>query len=96
MAFETIAYSVDDGIARITLNRPERLNAINAQLISDLRDAVAAANDDQSVRVIVLSGAKEEGRNRRPFGLYVTRYSVSNRFDTDRRQNPDSGSSIRS
>ncbi|MCH6556507.1 MAG: crotonase/enoyl-CoA hydratase family protein [Chloroflexi bacterium] len=57
MAFETIAYSVDDGIARITLNRPERLNAINAQLISDLRDAVAAANDDQSVRVIVLSGA---------------------------------------
>ena len=57
MAFETIAYSVDDGIARITLNRPERLNAINAQLISDLRDAVAAANDDGSVRVIVLSGA---------------------------------------
>ena len=57
MAFETIAYSVDDGIARITLNRPERLNAINAQLISDLRDAVAAANDAQSVRVIVLSGA---------------------------------------
>ncbi|KKL63290.1 hypothetical protein LCGC14_2176590, partial [marine sediment metagenome] len=54
MAFETIAYSVDDGIARITLNRPERLNAINAQLVSDLRDAVAAANDDQSVRVIVL------------------------------------------
>ena len=57
MAFETIAYSVDDGIARITLNRPERLNAINAKLISDLRDAVAAANDAQSVRVIVLSGA---------------------------------------
>ncbi len=57
MAFETIAYSVDDGIARITLTRPERLNAINAQLITDLRDAVAAANDDQSVRVVVLSGA---------------------------------------
>lgn len=57
MAFETIAYSVDDDIARITLNRPERLNAINAKLISDLRDAVAAANDAQSVRVIVLSGA---------------------------------------
>ena len=57
MAVETSAYSVDEGIARITLNRPERLNAINAQLISDLRDTVAAANDDQSARVIVLSGA---------------------------------------
>ncbi len=57
MAFETVAYSADDRIARIVLNRPERLNAINAQLISDFRDAVAAANDDPSVRVIVLSGA---------------------------------------
>jgi enoyl-CoA hydratase len=57
LAFETVAYSADDKIARIVLNRPERLNAINAQLISDFRDAVAAANDDPSVRVIVLSGA---------------------------------------
>jgi enoyl-CoA hydratase len=57
MTFETVAYSATDGIARITLNRPERLNAINRQLISDLREAVAAANEDGAVRVIVLSGA---------------------------------------
>jgi enoyl-CoA hydratase len=57
LAFETVAYSVADKIARIELNRPERLNAINAQLISDFRQAVAAANDDPSARVIVLSGA---------------------------------------
>ena len=57
MTFETIDYSAADGVARLTLNRPERLNAINRQLIADLRDAVVAAVDDESVRVIVLSGA---------------------------------------
>jgi enoyl-CoA hydratase len=57
MPYDTIDYSADDGIARITLNRPERLNAINTQLVADLRAAVAAANDDASVRVMILSGA---------------------------------------
>ncbi|HEX5480630.1 MAG TPA: crotonase/enoyl-CoA hydratase family protein [Dehalococcoidia bacterium] len=57
MTFETIAYDVTEGVARLTLNRPERLNAINAQLVSDLRAAVAAANEDSSVRALVLSGA---------------------------------------
>lgn len=57
MAYETIDYSAGDGIARIVLNRPEKMNAINAQLVTDLRSAVAAANDDHSVRVMILSGA---------------------------------------
>ena len=57
MTFETIDYSASAGIARIVLNRPERLNAINRQLTSDLRESVRAANEDSSVRVIVLSGA---------------------------------------
>ncbi len=57
MAFDTIDYSAGDGIARIVLNRPERLNAINRGLISDLRDAIIAANEDGAVRVMVLSGA---------------------------------------
>jgi enoyl-CoA hydratase len=39
------------------LNRPDRLNAINRELIADLRAAVIAANEDTSVRVLVLSGA---------------------------------------
>lgn len=56
---ETIRYNAEDGIARIVLNRPERLNAITSQLTADLRTAVAAANDDRDVRVIVLRG---EGR----------------------------------
>jgi enoyl-CoA hydratase/carnithine racemase len=57
MTFETIDYSAAGSIARLVLNRPERLNAINRQLISDLRDAVRAANEDSEVRVIIVSGA---------------------------------------
>jgi enoyl-CoA hydratase len=57
MPYDTIDYSAGDGIARIALNRPERLNAINTQLVADLRAAVAAAHDDASVRVMILSGA---------------------------------------
>jgi enoyl-CoA hydratase len=55
--FQTILYESANGVARLTLNRPERLNAITAQLTDDLRHAVATANEDSSVRVIVLSGA---------------------------------------
>jgi enoyl-CoA hydratase len=57
MAYETLLYSDDNDVARITLNRPERLNAINFSLTSELRDAVRAANEDANVRVIILSGA---------------------------------------
>ncbi|HYM16532.1 MAG TPA: crotonase/enoyl-CoA hydratase family protein [Dehalococcoidia bacterium] len=57
MQFDTIDYRTDGPIARIVLNRPARLNAINRQLVVDLRAAIAASNEDDSVRVIVLSGA---------------------------------------
>jgi enoyl-CoA hydratase len=57
MSFETVEYTVSEGIARLVLNRPERMNAINTQLVADLRSAVAAANDDSAVRVMILSGA---------------------------------------
>src|SRR6266540_3624829 len=68
MAFDTIDYSAGDGIARIVLNRPERLNAINRGLISDLRDAIIAANEDGAVRVMVLSGARVLRRVRSRLG----------------------------
>ena len=57
MSFDTVDYHAEAGIARIELRRPERLNAINRQLVEDLRGAVAAANDDPDVRVMILSGA---------------------------------------
>jgi enoyl-CoA hydratase len=57
MKFETLLYETPERIARITLNRPERLNAINAHTGRELREAVARANADDNVHVIVLQGA---------------------------------------
>lgn len=53
----TVDYEVDEHRAYITLNRPDRLNAITAEMAREISDAVAAANEDESVRVIVLRGA---------------------------------------
>lgn len=55
----TIRYEVRDHCAYLTLNRPERLNAITAEMARELGAAVAAANADDAVRIIVLQG---EGR----------------------------------
>jgi enoyl-CoA hydratase len=57
MAYQSLLYETQGRIARITLNRPERLNAINEHTGRDLRDAVTQANGDDSVHVIVLQGA---------------------------------------
>jgi enoyl-CoA hydratase len=57
MSFETIRYAVAERIARITLHRPERFNAINPALANELEAAVAQANRDDDVHVIVLDGA---------------------------------------
>jgi enoyl-CoA hydratase len=55
--FETLTYAVDDRLARVTLNRPQRLNAINRAMPGEIQAAVAQANADESVHVIVLRGA---------------------------------------
>ena len=57
MDFTTLRYEASDRIARITLNRPERLNAIGLRTGRELREAVALANDDDDVHVIILQGA---------------------------------------
>jgi len=57
MELETVLYSVDGPIARIVLNRPERRNALNHQLLDDIDAAFDAAEVDEGVRVVVLSGA---------------------------------------
>lgn len=57
MTYEDILYRVDDGVAVITLNRPDRLNAWRAEMDRDVRAAMRAASDDPAVRVIVLTGA---------------------------------------
>lgn len=55
--FETIQYSVDDPIATITLNRPDRLNALTGQMLSELQQAVTAAEADERAVAILLTGA---------------------------------------
>lgn len=55
--FETLSYATDGRLARVTLNRPERLNAINRPMPGEIQAAVAEANRDDAVHVIVLRGA---------------------------------------
>jgi 2-(1,2-epoxy-1,2-dihydrophenyl)acetyl-CoA isomerase len=57
MAFETIDLRIDDGVAEITLNRPERLNAWNEQLGEELRTAVLEDAADPAVRSVLVTGA---------------------------------------
>ena len=57
MNYETIIYQKADNIARITLNRPEVLNAINRQVMAELLRAIGEASRDNDVRVLVLTGA---------------------------------------
>jgi len=56
-ADQTVLYDASEGVARITLNRPEKRNALNDELIASLKDALRRANDDDEVRVIVITGA---------------------------------------
>ncbi len=57
MTFQTLSYETAGRIARITLNRPERLNAIDEKMPGEIRAAVEMANADDGIHVIVLAGA---------------------------------------
>ncbi|MEZ5727699.1 MAG: enoyl-CoA hydratase-related protein [Burkholderiaceae bacterium] len=54
---ETVLHEVADGVATITLNRPEVLNAQNAELMDALRDSMLAVESDPAVRAVLLTGA---------------------------------------
>src|SRR5688572_7976883 len=57
MTYETLLYAVKDNIATLTLNRPDRLNALNDTLRDDLYDAIGKSAADPEVRVLVITGA---------------------------------------
>ncbi len=59
MAYETIILDIEDHVARITLNRPDALNAINDQLLTELADALTSAQANDKVRCIVLTGSEK-------------------------------------
>ena len=57
MTFQSITYSVADHVAQLTLNRPERLNALHAGALKEINTAMDRAEADADVRVVVVSGA---------------------------------------
>ncbi|HEY8184423.1 MAG TPA: enoyl-CoA hydratase/isomerase family protein [Pyrinomonadaceae bacterium] len=56
----TVLYQVDGAIARITLNRPDKRNALNQSVVTNLKSNLLQANGDAAVRVVVISGAGKD------------------------------------
>jgi 2-(1,2-epoxy-1,2-dihydrophenyl)acetyl-CoA isomerase len=57
MSYESILYECAGGIARITLNRPDRLNSFTTAMHEELRDALSRVAADKTARVLLLTGA---------------------------------------
>ncbi|MFO8111132.1 MAG: enoyl-CoA hydratase-related protein, partial [Desulfosalsimonadaceae bacterium] len=60
MSYETILYEQAGDIATITINRPKSLNALNSQVLQELRRAIDEIAENQDVRVLILTGAGEK------------------------------------
>jgi enoyl-CoA hydratase len=59
MSYETLLVDVQDAVATVTLNRPDVLHALNAQMFNDLERVFQVLDDDANVRVILLTGSGE-------------------------------------
>ena len=59
MAYETIIVEIEDHVALIKLNRPDALNALNDQLMSELSQALGEAQKNDKVRCIVITGSEK-------------------------------------
>src|SRR3569623_579708 len=78
-SFETLLYSVEDGIATVTLNRPDKLNAFNTQMMKDMIAAFDETDRDDAVRAVIVSGAG------RAFCAGADLSSGAETFDYDKR-----------
>ena len=88
MNYEAIMYDMEDNVLTITLNRPDKLNAFNAQMSSEIHDALDRADADDDVRAIIFTGA---GRGFCA-GADLSRGSRTFDYDTDGRgPHPDGG-----
>jgi 2-(1,2-epoxy-1,2-dihydrophenyl)acetyl-CoA isomerase len=56
MSYETLLYDVRDGVATITLNRPDAANSMNLELSKELMDAALRCDEDPSVRAVIITG----------------------------------------
>ena len=59
MAYETIIVEIEDHVARVTLNRPDALNALSSELLGELVDALQDAQHNEKVRCIVITGSEK-------------------------------------
>ena len=57
MAFETILFSIENGAARLTLNRPDKLNSFNLKMHAEIAEAMGPVEGDRSIRVLFITGA---------------------------------------
>jgi len=57
MTYQNILFEAQDGIARLTLNRPDKLNSFTGAMHTELRAALATVQTDKSIRVLVITGA---------------------------------------
>lgn len=57
MAYETILFEIANGAARLTLNRPDRLNSFTVQMHGEVADALTRVEQDESVRALLITGA---------------------------------------
>lgn len=60
MTYETLLYEKADGMATVTINRPESLNALNHQVYTDLYEIFGEIEKDDAVRVVILTGSGEK------------------------------------
>jgi enoyl-CoA hydratase len=88
---EQVRYDVEGPVARVTIDRPERRNAMSFQVMQELGEAFAAAKSDDAVRVVVLTGAGEQafcagadlsgiGSQVGPAGMHEARGQVADLF----------------
>ena len=57
MAYKTLIHTIKGSVATITLNRPDRYNALNRQMVEELLEVVLACHEDRAIRAVVLMGA---------------------------------------
>jgi 2-(1,2-epoxy-1,2-dihydrophenyl)acetyl-CoA isomerase len=57
MSYETILFAVQDGVATITLNRPDKYNALTLTMYNEILDALKQIERDKAVRAVMLTGA---------------------------------------
>ncbi|MBN2177930.1 MAG: enoyl-CoA hydratase/isomerase family protein [Deltaproteobacteria bacterium] len=60
MDYNNIIFSMEEGIATITFNRPKALNAMNSETMSELKDAVTLCRDNDDIRVMILTGSGDK------------------------------------